>query len=223
MTRKRAARAAPAQTGNRRGAEAASRVKALLRVARQLFLRKGYAGTSLNEVIALAGGSKATLRKYFRNKAGLFSAVIAEVSRDFVACVHLRDIQGEPDQVLQSFGERVLNFYLAEDSLVCYRGVVAEGQGNPPMARSFHRQGHGLIQAALAERLEQWNRQGLIVSANALDDADLFLHLIRAGPYERRLIGLTGAPGRQQVSARIGRAVQLFLHGLENPQRPRSN
>jgi TetR/AcrR family transcriptional regulator, mexJK operon transcriptional repressor len=211
MTRKSAGRG-----GNRRSAEAASRVALILRVAKRLFLREGYANTSLNDIIALAGGSKATLRKYFKDKAGLFSAVIADVSTNFVASAHLKDIVGAPEEVLRAFGEIVLRFYLAEESLAAYRGVVAEGVKSPAMARSFYEQGHCLVQAALAERLAAWHRTGLVVSANALDDADLFLHLIRAGIHEQCLIGLRQSPGRPEISARISSAVRIFLHGVGN-------
>jgi TetR/AcrR family transcriptional regulator, mexJK operon transcriptional repressor len=199
--------------GNRRGVEAASRIALLLRVATHLFLQRGYARTSLNDVVKRAGGSKATVRKYYRNKAGLFAAVIADVSARFVASAHLQDIPGAPEQVLRAFGRTVLTFYLAADSLACYRGVVAEGHASRVMAQAFYRQGHQLVQSALAERLAGWRREGRLLGGNPMDDANLFLHLIRAGVYEQRLIGLRKAPGRREIAARVASAVQLFLHG----------
>jgi len=207
-----------ARGGNRRGSEAAARQALILRVATRLFLRRGYAGTSLNDVVARAGGSKATLRKYFRDKSGLFAAVIADVSTKFVASAHLGELEGTPDEVLRAFGQVVLGFYLDDHSLAAYRGVVAEGHRSPDMARSFHEQGHRLVQATLAERLALWHREGSVLSPDPLDDADLFLHLIRAGPYEQRLIGLRKAPTRQEVSRRVAGAVRLFLHGVGGQQ-----
>jgi AcrR family transcriptional regulator len=204
----------PVRDENRRGSEAAARLAAILKVATRLFLRNGYAGTSLNDVLARAGGSKATLRKYFRDKSGLFEAVIADVSTRFVADAHLGDIKGAPDEVLRRFGEIVLGFYLAEGSLAAYRGVVAEGHRSPAMARSFHQRGHRLVQAALAERLAQWHREGRVASSDPMDDADLFLHLVRAGAYEQRLIGLRKAPGRQEIASRVASAVRVFLRGI---------
>jgi len=200
--------------GNRRSAEARTRLNAILTAARRLFTKQGYANTSLNDVVALAGGSKATVLKYFRNKAGLFAAVIADVSQRFVAAARLADIQGTPAQVLQAYGEVVLRFYLANDSMVAYRGVVAEGHRYPAMARAFYLQGHTLVEAALAERLQAWRRSGLADTAGGLDDADLFLHLLRAGLYEQRLLGIRRPPTQKEISATIARAVQVFLHGI---------
>jgi AcrR family transcriptional regulator len=208
--------------GNRRGAEARTRLTTILDVARRLFLKRGYANTSLNDVVALAGGSKATVLKYFGNKAGLFASVIADVSKRFVVAARLADIHGTPAQVLQAYGEIVLKFYLANESLVAYRGVVAEGRRYPSMARAFYQQGHVLVEAALAERLTEWQRMGLVSSINGPDDADLFLHLVRAGLYEQRLLGIRRAPTPDEIAARVARGVQVFLHGITPPSaRPR--
>lgn len=201
---------------NRRGVEARSRLDRLLSTARRLFIERGYLGTSLNDVIADAGGSKATLLKYFGNKAGLFSAVVADVSSRLVRASHLADLKGEPDKVLQTFGERVLQFYLDRESLVAYRGVITGGVHDRTMALAFYRQGHLTVVAALSAQLTQWQRAGLMACRDCRDDADLFLHLIRAGPYEQRLLAIRDAPTRREISNRVRRAVQIFLRGVAN-------
>lgn len=200
--------------GNRRGLEAHTRLSTVLAVARKLFLKKGYAGTSLNDVVALAGGSKATVLKYFGNKAGLFAAVIADVSRQFVVAAHLEDIEGTPSEVLEEFGGIVLKFYLATESKLAYRGIVAEGHRNPSMAAAFYREGHVRVKLALAGRLMAWTQDGLMSSIDAEDDADLFLHLLRAGLYEKRLLGIASPPTAQEIASRVSRAVQVFLRGI---------
>jgi TetR/AcrR family transcriptional repressor of mexJK operon len=201
-------------SGNRRGLEARSRLDLLLTTARRLFIKHGYEATSLNEVVAIAGGSKATLLKYFGNKAGLFSAVVSEVSSRFVAAAHLADLKGSPEQVLQVFGVRVLQFYLDSESLVAYRGVIAGGTRDRSMARAFYRLGHLTVAGTLAAQLALWHRAGLVVSADSRDDADLFLHLIRAGVYEQRLLGICDVPAKSEIAARVARAVHIFLRGV---------
>jgi AcrR family transcriptional regulator len=201
--------------GNRRGAEARDRLETLLSCARRLFLERGYEGTSLNDVVLVAGGPKATVLKYFGNMAGLFSAVIADVSAAFVAAAHLEDLAGPPAQVLQALGERLLRFYLASDSLIVYRGVVAGGSRHRSMALPFFRGGHLTVVVALAARLAHWHRAGLVAGGDSRDDADLFLHLIRAGLYEQRLLGIRGAPAKREITACVDRAVHIFLWGVD--------
>ena len=49
-----------------------ARRQAIMDAAKALFLSKGYAATSLEEIIATSGGSLATLYKLFGNKQGLW-------------------------------------------------------------------------------------------------------------------------------------------------------
>jgi len=200
---------------NRRRAEAESRLGAVLEVAAALFLQRGYSHTSLNDVIARAGGSKATLLKYFGSKAGLFAAVIESVSERFVATAHFTDLQGSPEEVLIAFGTIVLRFYLAHDSLVAYRGVSSEGYRYPSMAKAFYQQGHALVAAALALRLESWRAARQITSIDCTDDANLFLHLLRAGVYEQVLLGVRQSATSAEIRHRVEQAVKIFLHGIK--------
>lgn len=199
---------------NRRGAEAELRLSAVLDVAQKLFLKRGYSHTSLNDVIARSKGSKATLLKYFGSKAGLFSAVIASVSERFVAAKHLGELRGAPTHVLQKFGETVLRFYLDHASLVTYRGVVAEGYRYVPMASAFYKQGHALVVTALAERLTEWNQEGLVHSIQCAEDADAFLHLLRHGIYEQTLLGLRKTSTPAEITTTVEHAVRIFLGGI---------
>ena len=50
--------------------------QAILHAARGLFLKKGYAGTSMDEVAAMAEVSKVTIYKHFSDKHTLFIAVV---------------------------------------------------------------------------------------------------------------------------------------------------
>ena len=48
---------------------------ALLISANDLFLERGYDAVSLDDIVNHAGGSKASIYKYFGNKEGLFTAI----------------------------------------------------------------------------------------------------------------------------------------------------
>ena len=51
------------------------RCVALLVSATDLFLERGYDAVSLDDIVQHAGGSKASIYKYFGNKEGLFKAI----------------------------------------------------------------------------------------------------------------------------------------------------
>lgn len=198
----------------RRGAEAEARLRRILNEAKSQFLEKGYSGASLNEIIARSGGSKATIQKYFGDKSGLFAAVIAGAARQFVESAQIAAAQGSAADVLQAFGESVLEFYLRPDALNVYRGVIAEGHGDRRVAKAFYEQGHARIAAVLASRLSAWHEQGLIHSDDFAADSERFLHMLRAGLYDQTLIGLRKSHTRADVTAQVEGSVRIFLSGL---------
>lgn len=71
-------------SNSRRAAHAADTRRALITAARRLFSRRGYAGTSLDEVCERARVTKGALYHHFQNKEDLFIAVLEEVEADFV-------------------------------------------------------------------------------------------------------------------------------------------
>ena len=48
----------------------------IIEVATELFIEQGYKDTSLDQIVAICGGSKQTLYRYFSNKEGLFVEVL---------------------------------------------------------------------------------------------------------------------------------------------------
>jgi len=62
-----------------KGARAEATRRALLASARSLFGEKGYAATSVDEVVRHAGVTKGALYHHFRDKDDLFRAVVEEV------------------------------------------------------------------------------------------------------------------------------------------------
>ena len=55
---------------------AEQRRERIVRAAAPLFLKKGYDNVSIDEIIGVVGGSKATIYAWFGGKEGLFEAVV---------------------------------------------------------------------------------------------------------------------------------------------------
>src|SRR5687767_6135932 len=60
----------------------AETTRRLISVARAQFTEHGYAQTSTEAIVHLAGVTRGALYHHFGNKEGLFKAVLAEVQRD---------------------------------------------------------------------------------------------------------------------------------------------
>src|SRR5215475_6298535 len=64
---------------NRRGRERALRANEILAAARQVFLERGYARATMDDVARAAEFSKPTLYQYFENKDALFFSLTKPV------------------------------------------------------------------------------------------------------------------------------------------------
>ena len=67
---------------SRRQEYSASTKRALVDVAQELFTERGYAGTSLDEIVAGARVTKGALYHHFSGKQALFEAVFERVEDD---------------------------------------------------------------------------------------------------------------------------------------------
>lgn len=70
------------QAKGRKAEQAEITREALVKVARGLFAERGYAHSSIGEIIGLAGVSRGALYHHFRDKRDLFQAVFEDVESD---------------------------------------------------------------------------------------------------------------------------------------------
>src|SRR5215470_13565894 len=68
---------------------AEQRRERIVRLAWPLFLKKGYDNVSVDEIVDLVGGSKATIYSWFGDKEGLFEAVVRQKCEDVVLAIHI--------------------------------------------------------------------------------------------------------------------------------------
>jgi len=201
-------------TGHR-GAEAQARVQRIVAAAHRLFVTRGYHVTSLDAILARAGGSKATLRKYFGNKAGLLGVVLTDEAARCVARADRAAQHRSVEPALRAFARVVLEFYCRREALLVYRAVVAETAAQPVVGRRFHSGGHMTFVAALAKHLTRWQERGALMLVDATADADRFLHMLRAGPHDQALLGVRDGVPRAAIREHVDACVRIFLKGLE--------
>ncbi len=111
----------------------------ILQGAMQVFLRSGYAATSMDRVAAEAGVSKQTIYSHFRDKEGLFKALIerATIAR-IRRSVDLDAIDGHPAVLLR----QLARIYFTEvvddpDYLPLMRIVIGESERFPELAKVY--------------------------------------------------------------------------------------
>ncbi len=187
----------------------------VLDAAAGLFLRDGFAATSIEAISAKAGVSKRTLYARFPDKEAVFLAVaqrlIAAWLTGFDAAV---EAAPSLDAALLAAGWRMLAVALTPSALALHRLMVAEARRFPELADA-------LRDAGARSGIE---RVGRVLRAHRPDDspariaflAEQFQHLVLAGP-QARAIGLGESLDREALEAWCRDSVALFLRGLSMP------
>jgi TetR/AcrR family transcriptional regulator, mexJK operon transcriptional repressor len=202
--------AADATTRPRRVA----RRQAFLQAAMSVFLEKGYANATLDDVIARSGGSRQTLYSLFGGKQGLFEALITErVGKIFAPFIAEHVLDRTPDEVLTDVGVRYLETVMTPDLLGLHRLVVAEGVFMKELAERFWEMGPAHTRALLADYFDQQNRRGILRLDNPEQAAQQFWGMLLGSFQLQCLLGLREAPGPEEIEAFVKSAVAWFLDG----------
>src|SRR4029453_13589586 len=95
----------------------------IVRLAAPLFLKKGYDNVSIDEIIGVVGGSKATISAWFGGKEGRFEAVVRQECSDVVLAIHA-DPAGSLEAQLTEIGQSFLAMVLSPPLLEFHRLIV---------------------------------------------------------------------------------------------------
>ncbi len=100
------------------GGERRSTREALIRVARELFAERGYAGVGTEEIVARAGVTRGALYHHFEDKRDLFRAVHEQLEAELVASIGERIAGIEDPWELISTGMRAFLDACTEPALM---------------------------------------------------------------------------------------------------------
>lgn len=197
-----------------RGEQLENRCQKFVEVAEQLFLERGFAGTSVNEVVRRAGGSLATLYSQYGNKEVLFEAVMNRRSAVLFDGIFPdaderkardSDVAGE----LLLLARRLQTHMFSPSALGVFRLAVHEGPKFPSVRNAVLNNGLQVFLKRLSGYLAS------LKDRVEIDDPDRaaeeFLTLIQG---QQRLIAACGELERlskKQREDHIKRAVEIFL------------
>ena len=174
----------------------------------------GFEAASTNRIVELFGGSKATLFRYYPTKELLLEGVLLRIADRWTSAVDLRSLPAaQPEQWLTGCATRMLAWILGPEPLFVGRLAIAEGHKFPQLGRDFERRAIRPLQAALAARLGEWHRDGLIRSVSPERDAERFLDLMFSGEVSRALYGRPRRSARS-LARHQQECIALFLRAL---------
>src|SRR4029453_18241287 len=185
----------------------------IVRLAAPLFLKKGYDNVSIDEIIGVVGGSKATIYAWFGGKEGLFEAVVRQECRDVTMAIHVAT-SGSLEPQLTEIGQSFLAMVLSPPILEFHRLMVSIGRTFPATGRLFYETGPASAYSIVATWVAKQQKEGRISQEeDPYRLAVLFLDMLIG---EHQLSWLTSMPRaarRDKIDETVRIAVKVFLRG----------
>lgn len=184
----------------------------VLEGARDVFMRDGFEGASVDDIARSAGVSKATLYNYFPDKRILFLEVAkAECCRQEEAFDRMIAMSEPPATALRAAAERLLRLFVSPLGKNVFRVCVAESDRFPELGREFWESGPGRARAKMIAYFNQAIERGEL----AIDDCDLaadqFAELCKADLFPKVIMGIQDSFSDAEIARVADGAVATFL------------
>lgn len=185
----------------------------LLIAAVQLFARKGYAGTSVREIVEAAGVTKPVLYYYFRNKEGIFHAMMQEAIAAHRALLdEVRRAGGTATDRIVLLMDRV--YTLALENALAVRAIDAIYYGPHEDAPDFDfTQFHGEFEALLRGLVEEAVASGELPEG---DVDEMVLALVGGFIAGKTSFADRHHPGDPLQPDSVRRIIRIILDGIRS-------
>ena len=176
-----------------------SKPEAIVLAAKRVFLEKGFQYATMDEIAAQAQTTKRTVYNHFKNKEELFHAIIAEVSRLFLAKLPVPDRASEDiGGQFKAFAARFSELCSWSDAVSLQRVLLSEFHQFPDLSRELYESAAMSAEAILAGYIEYLGKNGRLAVTDPLLAARLLLDGATASARLRALYGvdepLSGPP-----------------------------
>lgn len=180
--------------------------------ARDVFMREGYEGASVDVIARDAGVSKATLYSYFPDKQALFMAVLGQEC-DLHICASADDCLGQMElpEALHRIASTFLTFILSEDGMKFFRICAAESVRFPELGQAFYQAGPRKELDELVEFLTSDHASAYLDIDDAHQAADTLMQLCRTDLLLQRMMGVIPVPSAEMIDVQAQNAVRTFM------------
>jgi AcrR family transcriptional regulator len=205
-----------------------SKRQAILDTAFRLFRTQGFDKTSVSEITARVGGSKATIYSHFPSKEELFVECMMAAAEDYMAGTlkHLDASSANPAVALFDFGRSFLNFICSPEQLEVRRLMIAEAARSGTGRLFFNK--ITVLRTHVSAFMSACMAAGTLRRDDPTLAADHLGALLEAEILEPLLLHVRGSPGEREIMLAANRAVAAFLRAYApagrqvTPQRSRS-
>ncbi len=193
---------------------------AILEAAYRLFRARGFDKTSIADINARAGGSKATIYSHFTSKEELFVECMMAALENYMADTlqHLGTAAADPQCVLRDFGKSVLDFICSPEQVEVRRLMIAEAARSGTGKLFFDKL--AALRSHLATFLSACMAAGYLRPDDPQLAAEHFGALLEAEILEPLLLHVREkSPDESETRRAAERAVAAFVRAYAPPAR----
>jgi AcrR family transcriptional regulator len=196
----------------------------ILDAARRVFLERGLAGASIDEIASLASAGKPTIYARFPGKEALFAAVvIRNVDRNIARFASDPPSGAAIDERLASVAANLLHWALGGDTVDLMRLGIAEARRFPDLASHVHRMARqrgeeavGLLLAEAAAQSEMLGALPAFAPVGLATTTRFFVDLVFMPLIMQALFGTKLKLLQAQIRPHVTRSVAFFLAACRN-------
>ncbi|MBK6896724.1 MAG: TetR/AcrR family transcriptional regulator [Alphaproteobacteria bacterium] len=186
--------------------------RAILKAAGKLFMKRGMAGTTMDEIANKADVSKLTVYNHYGSKEGLFEAVIRSKCEGHTGDHIFDDLTGKsPDKELYGIGMAFIGLVYSSDAIALHRIIMSEGQKNPEMGRLFYAAGPESLFSRFSKYLEKVEKHCSYRFPDKRDAAGRFFCLFKGELHMRALLNISPQPTKKELKKMAKGSVEFFL------------
>ena len=196
------------------------RYELIVKTALELFLKNGYDKTSLSDIVAISGGSLASIYTFFENKEGLFKAIIEQEIDELISEIDEKidlKISHSLEVFLTKFATIIFSIICRKKKISLGRIMMSEGpKDGGLLGRAFLDQILNKIDLVLINFLE---RDEIKVKLNPKFPtkfvAKSFMQSV-IGVYYYDALMLNEEPklSKNEREEHVALCVELFLNGI---------
>ena len=190
----------------------------ILETARRVFLERGLAGASMEEIASLARAGKPTIYSRFPSKEALFTAVVMANVAASIGRLEGQVPMGESiEERLATVGGTVLHWALVDDTVDLMRVGISEARRLPDLASSVHRMARGRAEETVTRLLAEVAQSDALGALPAFapdrlaTTTQFFMQLVILPMIMRALFGEKLTALRAEIGTQVTRGVAFFL------------
>lgn len=169
----------------------------ILRAAEIEFARFGFKGASMNDIAQRAGLPKANIHYYFKNKLGLYLAVLKDIVALWDRSLNAFSAEDDPRAVLTEYIARKVRF--SREHPLASRIFATEMVGGAPHMKCYFNEEYSRWFDGRAEVFREWARQGKIDPQVGVEHL-IFLLWSSTQHYADFAVQINAALGKEEMS-----------------------